>query len=168
MSNLTFIKRYGETLARNIIRQGITMSYPGSLKFLLFGSEPSKQSISIKFGKWGENLFIKIIDETPHLKLLDCGLHIMENGKKKDIDLLWIDINTNKIYYRELKGNIEMDTEKIPAMLEKIKKILEPYINRCYPQSTSTVSHRNRIGRGQRQLGRFEALPFCECSGRVA
>lgn len=30
---------------------------------------------------------------------------------------------TKTIYYRELKGNIELDTEKLPATIEKCKEI---------------------------------------------
>ena len=40
---------------------------------------------------------------------------------------------TNKVvYYRELKSNLELDTEKLPATYEKIKKITK-YLRNEYP-----------------------------------
>jgi hypothetical protein len=47
----------------------------------------------------------------------------MNETKKKDIDLLFKNNDTREIYYLELKGNIQLDTEKLPATIEKCKKI---------------------------------------------
>ena len=43
--------------------------------------------------------------------------------KKKDVDLIFKDEINKIIYYRELKGNIELDTEKLPATITKCKEI---------------------------------------------
>lgn len=43
--------------------------------------------------------------------------------KKKDVDLIFKDEINKIIYYRELKGNIELDTEKLPATMTKCKEI---------------------------------------------
>ncbi len=56
------------------------------------------------------------------LELLNCGIQII-NDKKKDVDIIFKDNNSKIIYYRELKGNIELDTEKIPATISKCKDI---------------------------------------------
>ena len=45
------------------------------------------------------------------------------NNKKKDVDLIFKDENNKVIYYREMKGNIELDTEKLPATISKCKEI---------------------------------------------
>jgi hypothetical protein len=71
-----------------IIAKGPRMTQPGSLKYLLYGSQVSDQSVSIKMGKVGEEIVKKIINETPHLELLDCGVQIIDpiTNKKK----IWI------------------------------------------------------------------------------
>ena len=56
------------------------------------------------------------------LELLTCGIQVV-NNKKKDIDLIFKDEINKIIYYRELKGNIKLDTEKLPATIEKCKEI---------------------------------------------
>jgi hypothetical protein len=55
--------------------------------------------------------------------LLQCGVQQV-NDKNKDIDLIFKDDTQCIIYYRELKGNIELDTEKIKATVEKCKEIV--------------------------------------------
>ena len=45
--------------------------------------------------------------------------------KNKDFDLVWADHEKKIIGYRELKGNIEMDSEKIPATIEKVNELME-------------------------------------------
>jgi hypothetical protein len=112
-----------------IIKPGLTMTEPGSLKYLLWGSQPSRQSISIKMGHVGEFAIKSIIEENASLELLKCGVQtIDEKGKKKDLDLMWKDEAKETIYYREAKANIELDSEKLPATIEKIKQILEDYL----------------------------------------
>ena len=107
---------------------------PGSLKYLLWGEQPSKQSISVKMGKWGEKWFAFLVEETPNFSMLPHGVlnGIGEDGKSKDIDFLFKDDINKIVYYREFKGNIELDTEKLPATYEKIK-FLKKYLKKEYP-----------------------------------
>lgn len=63
-----------------------------------------------------------MIKINPKLELLTCGIQDI-NDKKKDIDLIFKDETNKIIYYRELKGNIELDTEKLPATIAKCKEI---------------------------------------------
>lgn len=129
------VKIFGRKWVNDVILQNkITQTKPGSIKYLLFGPEPSRQSISIKFGKLGEKLVIEMIKYNSCFELLKCGVHcINEQGNKKDLDLLWADHKNKIIYYREAKGNIELDSEKLPATFEKITRDLKPYIKKEYP-----------------------------------
>ena len=126
-----------------IKKKGITRTKPGSLKYLMFGSEPSEQSLSIKMGKEvGEEMLKKIITETDDLELLNCGVQCIDQntGKNKDLDLVWINKKNKTIYYRELKGNIELDSEKLPATIDKIYEILDTYISQNYPDYTINIA----------------------------
>ena len=85
---LSNIKEFGKELTREIYEHDVTFTKPGSIAYLLWGTQPSKQSISIKYGHFGEKLAIRMISNSKHLELLDCGCHVIdESGKKKDIDL---------------------------------------------------------------------------------
>jgi hypothetical protein len=72
-------------------------------------------------------------------------IHILNDKfEKKDIDILWRDTKNKVIYYREAKSNIELDTEKLPAMISKIKDkivgyIEEKYIKKMYPDDTLDI-----------------------------
>ena len=124
-----------------IVNQGITMTEPGSINYLLYGSVPSRQATSIKMGTVGEVLIKKIIDHSSKLQLLQCGVHCIDpsTGKKKDLDLLWKNEEKKVIYYREAKGNIDLDSEKLPATVEKINEILNTYIVEKYPDYTIDI-----------------------------
>jgi len=119
-----------------IIDDGITLTKPGSISYMLYGPTPSRQAISIKMGKIGEECVKTIIDNSNDLELLECGVQCIDNesGKKKDLDLLWKDERNKTIYYREAKGNIELDSEKLPATIKKVKKLLDTYIKPKYPE----------------------------------
>jgi len=112
----------GERWVDNMLVGELTLTKPGSISHLLYGSKPSEQSINIKLGKFGEFLSKELINSTSNLKMLQCGVQKI-NDKKKDVDLLFKNEVTKTIYYRELKGNIELDTEKLPATIEKCKEI---------------------------------------------
>lgn len=83
-------------------------------------------------GKNFENWFKFIIN--------DCGLELLPDGviknvigeESKDVDLVFMDKKLEIIYYRELKSNLELDTEKLPATYKKIK-IIEDYYKTQYP-----------------------------------
>ena len=127
-----------ELLMQEVIKiknAGITYSEPGSIKHLMFGSEPSEQSLSIKMGKIGELMIKLIIYNSEDLELLTCGVQCIDpkTGKNKDLDLIWIDKKHKTIRYREAKGNINLDSEKLPATIDKIIEILETYISPKYP-----------------------------------
>ena len=118
----THIKQIGMTWVQNMLSIERTYSKPGSIRFLLHGKRPSEHSDNIKMGRFGEFLTKEMIKHNDNLELLTCGIQQI-NNKNKDVDLIFKD-NTNKIlYYRELKGNIELDTEKIPATVDKCKEI---------------------------------------------
>tara|TARA_B100000902_G_C27287477_1_gene905220 strand:- start:1147 stop:1761 length:615 start_codon:yes stop_codon:yes gene_type:complete len=133
MNNLQIIKELGIKQTGIIKKLHKTYTEPGSLNYLLYGRQPSLQSLNIKFGRVGEIIAKKMIELSPHLELLQCGCHVInDNGKKKDLDLLWANHNEKKIFYRELKGNIELDTEKLPAMISKINDVIVDYIKSKY------------------------------------
>jgi hypothetical protein len=115
----------------NIFNGKITYTKPGSITYLLYGAKPSEQSVNIKFGHFGEFLAKELIKTKQHLELLTCGVQQV-NDKKKDVDLIWLDKKNKVIYYRELKGNIELDTEKLPATIHKCKEI-EQSLTSKYP-----------------------------------
>jgi hypothetical protein len=125
----------------NLVLNGeATATKPGSVKHWLKGSEPSDQAYSIKFGKVGEALAQWFIEQSPNsVELLSCGVKKMSSGKKKDFDLLWRDTSTNTIYLRELKGNIELDSEKLPATFSKMRGELQPELEKLYPGATIDV-----------------------------
>jgi len=129
------VKDFGRKWVReNILANDITRTKPGSIKYLLFGEKPSEQSISIKFGTLGERIAKEMIASNPELELLVCGVQVIDekNKKKKDIDLIWANHAMRKIYIREAKGNIELDTEKLPATFKKITDDLLPFVKEKY------------------------------------
>lgn len=100
----------------------LTYTKPGSISYLLYNTKPSEQSINIKLGKFGEFLSKELIKLNEQFELLNCGVQEI-NNKRKDVDLIFKDKLNKIIYYRELKGNIELDTEKLPATIDKCKEI---------------------------------------------
>jgi hypothetical protein len=118
--------------ARRIAKGNITKTQVGSVKHLLFGEQISMQSVSIKFGKVFENMFIEHIKNHNDFELGDIGVQKTSQGKKKDFDLVFIDTKNNTVYYRELKANINLDSEKLPATIQKVK-FLERELNKKYP-----------------------------------
>lgn len=145
MTTLTFTSKHLETELMKyitvIVDKGITMTKPGSITYLLYGSTPSRQAISIKMGKFGEKIVKLIVSKSPHLELLDCGVQCIDptTRKNKDLDLLWKDDTKKIIYYREAKGNLELDSEKLPVTIEKIKEILDIYIQPKYTDYTIDI-----------------------------
>jgi len=119
---LTTLKENGIAWVDKLLQSEFTQTKPGSITHLLYGAKPSEQSINIKFGRYGEVLAKELIGYNPNIELLKCGVQKI-NDKKKDVDLLWIDNAKKIVYYRELKGNIELDTEKLPATVNKCKEI---------------------------------------------
>jgi len=118
-------------VTETVINAKQTLVKPGSIIYLLFGDIPSKQSIQIKMGKVGEFIVKTIVNMSPHLELLQCGVQDI-GGKRKDVDLIWCDKLNKTIYYREAKGNAELDTEKLPATIKKVQEIRDNLVPK-YP-----------------------------------
>jgi hypothetical protein len=116
------IKQRGMNWVDKILEGELTHTKPGSISHLLYGEKPSEQSINIKLGRFGEFISKELIKTNNNLELLNCGVQQIHD-KKKDVDLIFKDESKKIIYYRELKGNIELDTEKIPATINKCKEI---------------------------------------------
>lgn len=116
------IKTKGVIWIENSFKKNITLTKPGSISHLLYGEKLSQHSINIKVGRFGEFLSKELIKKNHNLELLNCGIQKI-NDKKKDVDLIFKDKIKKIVYYRELKGNIELDTEKLPATISKCKEI---------------------------------------------
>lgn len=116
------IKQIGIIWVDKALECELTVTKPGSISHLLYGEKPSEQSMNIKLGRLGEYLSKELIKTNNNLELLHCGIQKI-NNKKKDVDLIFKDEINKIIYYRELKGNIELDTEKLPATITKCKEI---------------------------------------------
>lgn len=107
----------------------IKYTSPGSILYLLYGKKKSTHSFSVKFGLLGE-ILLKELVKIKNLELLECGIQVI-NNVKKDIDLSFKDTKNNIIYYYEIKSNIDLDSEKIIATIEKCKYI-EKYLKNKY------------------------------------
>jgi hypothetical protein len=116
------VKNDGILWVEKLLKDNLTYTKHGSISYLLFGEKLSEQSICIKFGHFGEFIAKELIKTNLKLELLTCGIQVV-NNKKKDIDIIFKDEINKIIYYRELKGNIKLDTEKLPATIEKCKEI---------------------------------------------
>ena len=119
-NNIEDIKEECKKVVIEIVKD-VTYTKPGSIIYLMRGKIPSVQSFNIKMGRSiGEFIAKELIGLNVTLELLKCGVQKVDN-KQKDIDLIWKDGKT--IYYRELKGNIDLDTEKLIATKNKCNKI---------------------------------------------
>jgi hypothetical protein len=125
------IKLKGINWVEKMLEDELTYTKAGSISYALYGEKPSEQSINIKVGRLGEYLAKELIKSNNKLELLVCGIRKI-NDKKKDVDLIFKNEETKTIYYRELKGNIELDTEKLPATINKCKEI-ETSLKLSYP-----------------------------------
>lgn len=123
------LKEKGIEWIEKKIQKDLTCTKPGSISHLLYGEKPSEQSINIKLGRFGEFIAKELIHSNNSFELLDCGVQMI-NNKRKDVDLIFIDKVRKIIYFRELKGNIELDTEKIPATIAKCNDITSFLINK--------------------------------------
>lgn len=98
----------------------ITKTKKGSVSYLLFGQQLSKQSINIKFGTLLEQSYLQYISKQPGIVLGKTGVQTTFDKSKKDFDIVWIDNAKKVVYYRECKTNIDLDSEKLPATTEKV------------------------------------------------
>ncbi len=116
------IKQIGMTWIDKMLDGKSTYTKPGSISYLLYSKKLSEHSTNIKLGKFGEFLSKELIKTTSNFVLLKCGIQKI-NNKKKDIDLIFRHQVNKIIYYRELKGNIVLDTEKLLATITKCNEI---------------------------------------------
>lgn len=162
MSNIiNDLKIKGIAWTEKMLQGTITLTKPGSIMHLLYGAKPSTQSINIKLGRLGEFLSKELISASPNFELLACGIQTI-NDKNKDVDLIFKDELNKIIYYRELKGNIELDTEKLPATVNKCKEI-ETSLKATYNNYTIncgilnwSVYNRSILSAGLSNIGAFE------------
>ena len=95
------------------------------------------------------------------LELLNCGIQKINNSNI-DIDLIFKDKEKQIIYYRELKANIELDTEKLPATIEKCKKIEKFLINNYNDYKIDcgilnwSIYNRKILNKGLSNIKKFE------------
>ena len=115
---MEIVKEKGREWIKNKLKDKITYTKLGSLNYLFYGRRISEQSKFIKLGRFGEYFTKELIILNKNLELMFCGIQKI-NNKNKDVDLIFKDNINNIIYYRELKGNIELDTEKLPATINK-------------------------------------------------
>jgi hypothetical protein len=145
----TFEEALENTLIKvdDIKRKKTAYTKPGSLIYLLFGKKPSSQSMSIKCGYIGEFLSKELVKASNNCELLQCGVQDVD-GTNMDIDLIWKNKVTKTIHYRELKANIDVDTEKIVSVVERVKTI-NYFLTTKYPEYTidSGVLHWSVYGR---------------------
>jgi hypothetical protein len=116
------VKQKGIEWIEKMLEDEITYTKLGSVSYLLYGKRPSEQSVNIKIGRFGEFISKELIKINGKLNLLSCGVQKI-NCKKKDVDLIFKNEEKKIMYYRELKGNIELDTEKMTATIEKCEEI---------------------------------------------
>jgi len=97
----------------------------GSLKELLFTNERySKQSICIKIGNYLETAINKFVDEKyKPTKTLKDAINIIRDKQNYDIQIDLIFEKDGVIYYREVKSNTNLDTEKTKATYKKVTDI---------------------------------------------
>ena len=119
---MEIVKEKGREWIKNKLKDKITYTKLGSLNYLFYGRRISEQSKFIKLGRFGEYFTKELIMLNKNLELMFCGIQKI-NNKNKDVDLIFKDNINNIIYYRELKGNIELDTEKLPATINKCNEI---------------------------------------------
>ena len=106
----------------NIEQRPLRYTEPGTWMHYLFPGL-SQNSICVKLGKFGEDFTKEIIKETENFELLPCGIKKFVDNTKKDIDLFFKYIKKKIIYYYELKSNINLDSEKLPATVNKCEEI---------------------------------------------
>lgn len=130
MSNiLEYIK---ENITNDIVINGIHKSRPklqyGIKEFL--GNTNISQSQSIRFGNYLEKYLQEAIINSPNITDLNIN-NVVVGGKKIQMDIRFL--YKDKVYYYELKTNLNLDTEKSSKTIEKInlvkEKLSELYTN---------------------------------------
>lgn len=104
----------------------------GKLKFNISNTPPKETKYSIKkflnkelptylsirIGKGLEKLCKELVQFFPEFELLEIGL-----VEQSELDVIYISHKLKEIYYFEIKANIDHDSEKKKATIEKVAKI---------------------------------------------
>ncbi len=91
------------------------------------------QSIKIKAGIFVENWINHLVSSEVDIKMIDKYISPTSGGREKEMDLVFK--KGNVIYCREIKTNIELDTEKLSVTAEKIVN-LNSKLTTDYPNYT--------------------------------
>lgn len=129
---LETLKKIGIDWTKKLLQTKNSMTKPGSIIYLLHGRKISDHSINVRFGHLGEILLKNIIESNENLKLFNCGIQDISN-LKLDVDLIWYNKDNNTLYVREIKANINLDTEKIKAVINKLKIVFYNHFKEEYP-----------------------------------
>lgn len=119
MTNKEIFKLMFFAMILKLKDEEITMTKPGSIDYLLHGPRPSTQSVNIKIGNRLEFLLNEFSEKMgfPKHKL---GKTLVEGHQ---VDTLFV--MNECLEYEEQKTNANLDSEKIKATINKIKKIGE-------------------------------------------
>lgn len=103
-------------MSSDLKKEEMSMTKPGSISYLMKGSQPSEQSLNIKIGNRLETL------HNDFSKKMGVKQHPLQKNliKGHQIDTLYLDNDT--LEYVEQKANAGLDSEKI---IQTTKKILE-------------------------------------------
>jgi len=104
----------------------------GALPYLFLGNKISEHSFYIKVGRNFEKWFKFVAEHSDGFELLPDGVtkKVVKN-ESKDIDFIIKSKKLKTIYYRELKSNLELDTEKLPATIDKVT-LIKKYLSKNY------------------------------------
>jgi hypothetical protein len=137
--NLINLKNTGKEWLNKLLNENRVMTKPGSVTYLLYGTKISSQSINIKFGHLGEILLKNIIKLNDNLEILDCGIQKVGNVNL-DVDLIWLDKVRKIIFIREVKANINLDTEKVPAIIDKLNNNFKTHFKNKFPDYSINIA----------------------------
>lgn len=89
-----------------------------------FGTADFTQQDKIKSGNLLASFITELVASTPNCQVEDNKFVAISGKKSKETDLLFKILSApHIIFYREIKGNANLDSEKSPANLEKIANI---------------------------------------------
>lgn len=92
------------------------------------------QSVCIRIGNELERLFVENIKA--HASVWERIVKLP--GCKHQLDVAFISHDAKTIFYAELKANLNLDTEKLPATLEKVTSVRNQLLE-AYPEYTCTA-----------------------------
>lgn len=140
MTPLMKLKRDCVEWVQTKITYEIDKTKPGSISYLLWGETPSRHSIYNKMDTLGQFMVQQMIHYVPHLELIDCKTQLISGDETNTNKyIIWINHDIKKIYIRELKSNMELDTDNISETIHKINNIVKPDIETKYPEHSIDV-----------------------------